>query len=170
MTIIIFADNEGCARSIRGNCIQPCMGGGGSAMSVTEGTSSSVYTAQGMREMANAVDDVSINDNGEYYYEKHDKFNPDLVRDMLRQAADMMERDEKRFIIRSNDDGSVWVSPHRWLKGHCAKATIFSSAFYAKKAVEFENKSKSGRDQLPQVYEIMDDGRLRLVSEEECAK
>ena len=25
MTIIIFADNDGCARSIRGNCIQPSM-------------------------------------------------------------------------------------------------------------------------------------------------
>lgn len=86
------------------------------------------------------------------------------------QLADAMERDEKRFIIRSNDDGSVWVSPHRWLKGHCAKATVFSSAFYAKKAVEFEKKSKSGREQLPQVYEIMEDGRLRIVSEEECAK
>lgn len=92
------------------------------------------------------------------------------IEDMLCQAAEFMERNEKRFIIRSNDDGSFWVSPHRWLKGHCAKATIFSSAFYAKKAVEFENKSKSGRGQLPQVYEIMEDGRLRLVSEEECAK
>lgn len=28
MKIIIFADNDGCSRSIRGNCIQPCMGGG----------------------------------------------------------------------------------------------------------------------------------------------
>ena len=44
MKIIIFADNDGCSRSIRGNCIQPCMGGV-SARSVTEGTSSSVYTA-----------------------------------------------------------------------------------------------------------------------------
>ena len=44
MKIIIFTDNDGCSRSIRGNCIQPCMGGG-SARSVDEGTSSSVYTA-----------------------------------------------------------------------------------------------------------------------------
>lgn len=44
MRLIIFADADGCSRSIRGNCIQPCMGGG-SARSVTEGTSSSVYTA-----------------------------------------------------------------------------------------------------------------------------
>ena len=29
MKIIIFADADGCARSIRGNCIQPVMGGGG---------------------------------------------------------------------------------------------------------------------------------------------
>ena len=49
-----------------------------------------------MREMANAVDDVSINYNGEYYYEKHDKFNPDLVRDMLLQAADAIDRQEKK--------------------------------------------------------------------------
>ena len=28
MRLIIFADNDGCARSIRGNCIQPVMGGG----------------------------------------------------------------------------------------------------------------------------------------------
>lgn len=115
---------------------------------------SKVYTAREMRQAANAEELVG---------------RP-VVAAILRQAADAMEREEKRFIIRSNDDGSVWVSPHRWLKGHCAKATIFSSAFYAKKAVEFENKSKSGRDQLPQVYEIMEDGRLRLVSEEECAK
>ena len=27
MKIIIFTDNDGCSRSIRGNCIQPCMGG-----------------------------------------------------------------------------------------------------------------------------------------------
>lgn len=55
-----------------------------------------VYTAQEMLEAANAVDDVSINDNGEFYYEKHDKFNPDLIRDMLRQAADAMEREAQR--------------------------------------------------------------------------
>ncbi|MCQ2300606.1 MAG: hypothetical protein MJZ81_10840 [Bacteroidales bacterium] len=53
------------------------------------------YTAQEMREAANAVDEVSINDNGEYFYEKHEKFNPFLVRDMLRQAADAMEREER---------------------------------------------------------------------------
>lgn len=53
---------------------------------------SKVYTEQEMREMANAVDDVSINYNGEYYYEKYNKFNPDLVRDMLRQAADNAEK------------------------------------------------------------------------------
>ena len=29
MKIIIFADADGCARSIRGNCIQPVMGGEG---------------------------------------------------------------------------------------------------------------------------------------------
>ena len=112
------------------------------------------YTAREMREVASAI------------------ILPELatVAAMLRQAADMMEREEKRFIIRSNDDGSVWVSPHRWLKGQCAKATVFSSAFYAKKAVEFEKKSKNGREQLPQVYEITEDGRLRIVSEEECAK
>lgn len=112
------------------------------------------YTASEMREEANKVT----------------RYDCYVASDMLRQSADAMERAEKRFIIRSNDDGSVWVSPHRWLKGHCAKATIFSSAFYAKQAVEFENKSKSGREQLPQVYEIMEDGRLRIVSEEECAK
>lgn len=90
--------------------------------------------------------------------------------EMLRQAADFMEQKGQRFIIRSNNDGSVWVSPHYWLKGHCAKATIFSDAFYAKRAVDFEKKSKHGREQLPQVYEIMDDGRLRFVSDEECAR
>lgn len=54
------------------------------------------YTADEMREAANAVDEVSIDDNGEYFYEKDDKFNPFLVRDMLRQAADLQEREEKR--------------------------------------------------------------------------
>lgn len=44
MKLIIFADDDWCARSIRGNCIQPCVGGA-SARSVEEGTSSSVYTA-----------------------------------------------------------------------------------------------------------------------------
>lgn len=57
------------------------------------------YTANEIREAANAVDEVSINDNGEYFYEKHDKFNPFLVRDMLRQAADMMEKFEKKITI-----------------------------------------------------------------------
>lgn len=57
---------------------------------------SKIYTAQEMLEAANAVDDVSINDNGEYYYEKDDKFNPDIVRDMLRQAADAMEHEAMR--------------------------------------------------------------------------
>lgn len=115
---------------------------------------SKTYTAAEMREESNKVT----------------RYDCYVASDMLRQAADMMERDEKRFIIRSNDDGSVWVSPHRWLKGHYAKATVFPSAFYAKKAVEFEKKSKSGREQLPQVYEIMEDGRLRIVSEEEVEK
>ena len=63
---------------------------------------SKVYTAQERREMANAVDDVSINYNGEYYYEKYDKFNPDLVRDMLRYAAETQERCEK-VIARCNE-------------------------------------------------------------------
>ena len=44
MTIIIFADNEGCERSIRGNCIQPVVGGA-SAMSLDLAQSNSVYTA-----------------------------------------------------------------------------------------------------------------------------
>ena len=130
---------------------------------------SKVYTAQEMRKMADKEEFkcsfVTRTLNGGIILDRTRD-----VRAMLLQAADAMDREEKRFIIRSNDDGSFWVSPHRWLKGLCAKATIFSSAFYAKKAVEFENKSKSGRDQLPQVYEIMEDGRLRFVSEEECAK
>ena len=126
------------------------------------------YTAREMREFADAIaGDLCGNGHRSVKY-TYDDLIP--VIESLRQAAEAVERDEKRFIIRSNDDGSVWVSPHRWLKGHCAKATVFSSAFYAKKAVEFEKKSKSGRAQLPQVYEIMEDGRLRIVSEEECAK
>lgn len=48
-----------------------------------------------MRDTANVVDDVSVNKYGEYYYEKHDKFDPDLVRDMLRQLADIRERLDK---------------------------------------------------------------------------
>lgn len=76
----------------------------------------------------------------------------------------------KRFIIRSNDDGSVWVAPHRWLFGNVFQATAFSSAFYAGQTVKFEQKSRSGREQLPQVYELLENGELRFVSEEECAK
>ena len=44
MTIIIFADNDGCSRSIRGNCIQPTVGGA-SAMSIDRAQSNSIYTA-----------------------------------------------------------------------------------------------------------------------------
>ena len=44
MTIIIFADNEGCARSIRGNCVQPVVGGS-SAMSIERAYRNSIYTA-----------------------------------------------------------------------------------------------------------------------------
>lgn len=54
-----------------------------------------VFTAQEMREAANAVDQVSVNGHGEYFYEKHEKFNPDIVRDMLRQAASDLERAKK---------------------------------------------------------------------------
>ena len=43
MKIIIFADADGCARSIRGNCIQPVMGGGG--MDIDRAQSNSIYTA-----------------------------------------------------------------------------------------------------------------------------
>ena len=32
MKIIIFSDNDGCARSIRGNCVQPVVGGSSASM------------------------------------------------------------------------------------------------------------------------------------------
>ena len=44
MTLIIFADTDGCARSIRGNCVQPVVGGS-SAMSIDRAQSNSIYTA-----------------------------------------------------------------------------------------------------------------------------
>ena len=44
MTLIIFADNDGCSRSIRGNCVQPVVGGA-SAMSIDRAQSNSIYTA-----------------------------------------------------------------------------------------------------------------------------
>ena len=44
MTIIIFSDNDGCARSIRGNCVHPVVGGS-SAMSIDRAQSNSIYTA-----------------------------------------------------------------------------------------------------------------------------
>ena len=44
MKIIIFADNDGCSRSIRGNCVQPVVGGA-SAMSIDRAQSNSIYTA-----------------------------------------------------------------------------------------------------------------------------
>ena len=44
MKIIIFSDNDGCARSIRGNCVQPVVGGS-SAMSIDRAQSNSIYTA-----------------------------------------------------------------------------------------------------------------------------
>lgn len=44
MRLIIFADDEGCARSIRGNCIQPVMGGA-SAMSIDHAQNNAIYTA-----------------------------------------------------------------------------------------------------------------------------
>ena len=43
MRLIIFTDYDGCARSIRCNCIQPCVGG--SAKSIDCGTGNAVYTA-----------------------------------------------------------------------------------------------------------------------------
>ena len=42
MKIIIFADADGCARSIRSNCIQPVMGGG---MDIDHAEGHSIYTA-----------------------------------------------------------------------------------------------------------------------------
>lgn len=44
MQLIIFADADGCARSIRGNCVQPVVGGS-SAMSIDRVQSNSIYTA-----------------------------------------------------------------------------------------------------------------------------
>ena len=44
MQLIIFADADGCARSIRGNCVQPAMGAA-SAMSIDRAQSNSIYTA-----------------------------------------------------------------------------------------------------------------------------
>ena len=44
MRLIIFSDNDGCYRSIRGNCIQPAMGGA-SAMPIDRAQSNSIYTA-----------------------------------------------------------------------------------------------------------------------------
>ena len=44
MRLIIFADNNGCSRSIRSNCIQPCMGGV-SAMTLENAISNAIYTA-----------------------------------------------------------------------------------------------------------------------------
>ena len=32
MQLIIFSDNDGCARSIRGNCVQPVVGGASASM------------------------------------------------------------------------------------------------------------------------------------------
>ena len=44
MQLIIFADNDGCSRSICGNCIQPVVGGT-SAMNLDRAQSNSIYTA-----------------------------------------------------------------------------------------------------------------------------
>ena len=44
MKIIIFADADGCARSIRRNCVQPVVGGA-SAMSLDYAQNNSIYTA-----------------------------------------------------------------------------------------------------------------------------
>ena len=44
MRLIIFSDDDGCARSIRGNCIQPVVGGA-SAMSLDYEQNNSIYTA-----------------------------------------------------------------------------------------------------------------------------
>lgn len=44
MTIIIFADKDGASRSIRGNCVQPCMGGA-SAMTLENARNNAIYTA-----------------------------------------------------------------------------------------------------------------------------
>ena len=44
MQLIIFSDNDGCSRSIRGNCVQPVVGGS-SAMNLDRSQSNSIYTA-----------------------------------------------------------------------------------------------------------------------------
>lgn len=44
MIIVIFADNDGAARSIRGNCVQPVMGGA-SAMTLENARNNAIYTA-----------------------------------------------------------------------------------------------------------------------------
>ena len=44
MKLIIFADADGCARSLRGNCVQPVVGWS-SAMSIDRAQSNSIYTA-----------------------------------------------------------------------------------------------------------------------------
>ena len=44
MQLIIFSDNDGCARSIRGNCVQSVVGGS-SAMNLDRAQSNSIYTA-----------------------------------------------------------------------------------------------------------------------------
>ena len=44
MTIIIFADKDGCARSIRCNCVQPVVGGS-SAMNLDRAQRNSIYTS-----------------------------------------------------------------------------------------------------------------------------
>ena len=44
MQLIIFSDNDGCARSIRGNCVQQVVGGS-SAMIFDRAESNSIYTA-----------------------------------------------------------------------------------------------------------------------------
>lgn len=44
MRLIIFADNDGCSRSIRGNCVQPVVGGR-SAMNLDRAHNNSIYTA-----------------------------------------------------------------------------------------------------------------------------
>ena len=44
MKIIIFSDNDGCARSIRGNCVQPSMANDNIAIGGCVVTSA-IYTA-----------------------------------------------------------------------------------------------------------------------------
>lgn len=76
----------------------------------------------------------------------------------------------RKFIIRSNHDGTVWVSIHRWLLGNNKKATTFSDPFYAQKVVDFELKSEAGRSMLPTVYELLEDGSVRIVKKEDIVK